>query len=254
MNVSSPSTAAAGRRIGKTTEKKIRNVDAPSTRAASMSSLGIACAAYCRIMKTPKPLDEERQQRRRQRAREPELAHQHVERHEAELDRDHHRADHDEQQRISPAEPAAWRRRSRPGPTARRPTLWRPRQRAAEFTIAWPNMTSWLSKTRVMLAPSWSPGRERRRDRGDVAVGPRGHHDHVVERSGREQHGDRQAEVDELARGGGVRCSAPPAARASALRLGGFDGAATGGTAAGIWVWVMCASLRRPDAAQQQRR
>ena len=56
MKVSSPRTAAAGRRIGKTTEKKIRNVEAPSTRAASISSFGIACAAYCRIMKTPNPL------------------------------------------------------------------------------------------------------------------------------------------------------------------------------------------------------
>jgi hypothetical protein len=56
MNVSSPRTAAAGRRIGKTTETKIRVVDAPSTRAASMSSSGIAWAAYCRMRKTPKPL------------------------------------------------------------------------------------------------------------------------------------------------------------------------------------------------------
>ena len=42
-------------------------------------------------------------------------------------------------------------------------------------------------------------GGERRRHRGDVAVRPGGHDDHVVERSGGQQDGDRQAEVDELA-------------------------------------------------------
>ncbi|BCB81930.1 hypothetical protein Pflav_083400 [Phytohabitans flavus] len=56
MNVSRPSTAAAGRRAGATTLRKMRKVPHPSIRAASISSSDTAWLAYCRIMKTPKPV------------------------------------------------------------------------------------------------------------------------------------------------------------------------------------------------------
>ncbi|MNC82037.1 hypothetical protein D3C75_1353900 [compost metagenome] len=38
MNVNSASIAAAGRAAGRATDQNVRNIDAPSTRAASMSS------------------------------------------------------------------------------------------------------------------------------------------------------------------------------------------------------------------------
>ena len=53
MNVSSPSTAAAGRTAGSTTCQKMRSVWQPSTRAASISSFGTAWTRYCRMKNTP---------------------------------------------------------------------------------------------------------------------------------------------------------------------------------------------------------
>ncbi len=52
-NVSRPSTAIAGRAAGKTTCHTIRTLLAPSTRAASISSVGSACTRYWRMKKVP---------------------------------------------------------------------------------------------------------------------------------------------------------------------------------------------------------
>src|SRR5215469_579052 len=51
--VSIASTAIAGRAAGTTTARKMRNVLAPSTKAASTSSSGTAVAMYWRMKKTP---------------------------------------------------------------------------------------------------------------------------------------------------------------------------------------------------------
>src|SRR5436190_20636500 len=56
MNVSKAKTAAAGTTAGSTTFQKMRNVEQPSTRAASMSSSETADETYWRIMKTPNAL------------------------------------------------------------------------------------------------------------------------------------------------------------------------------------------------------
>ena len=53
-NVSIPSTAIAGRTAGTTTWRKVRNVPAPSTYAASSSSSGTPATTYWRMKKTPK--------------------------------------------------------------------------------------------------------------------------------------------------------------------------------------------------------
>jgi hypothetical protein len=54
--VSIPRTAIAGRAVGSTIERKMRNVEAPSTTAASMISVGSARMRYCRMKTTPKAL------------------------------------------------------------------------------------------------------------------------------------------------------------------------------------------------------
>ncbi len=56
MKVNSPSIAAPGRAAGSATDQKVRRLEAPSTRAASMSSSGRASWRYCVIQKTPKAL------------------------------------------------------------------------------------------------------------------------------------------------------------------------------------------------------
>src|SRR5437763_7124995 len=53
MNVSIPSTAAAGRATGSTTFQYVRSVLQPSTRAASISSVGRAVTRYWRMKNTP---------------------------------------------------------------------------------------------------------------------------------------------------------------------------------------------------------
>ena len=53
MNVNSASVAAAGRAAGRPIDQNVRNSDAPSTRAASMSSYGSASLRYCVIQNTP---------------------------------------------------------------------------------------------------------------------------------------------------------------------------------------------------------
>ena len=50
------SIAAAGRAATTPTVQNVRIMDAPSTRAASMSSSGTAWRRYCVIQKTPKAL------------------------------------------------------------------------------------------------------------------------------------------------------------------------------------------------------
>ena len=50
------SIAAAGRAATTPTVQKVRSCDAPSTRAASMSSSGTVWLRYCVIQKTPKAL------------------------------------------------------------------------------------------------------------------------------------------------------------------------------------------------------
>src|SRR5665647_592322 len=52
--VNSASVAAAGRAAGIAIDQKVRNIDAPSTRAASTSSNGSADWRYCVIQNTPK--------------------------------------------------------------------------------------------------------------------------------------------------------------------------------------------------------
>ena len=52
-NVSMPNTAIAGRAIGTTIDRKMRNVEAPSTQPASSSSVGIACTRNWRMKNTP---------------------------------------------------------------------------------------------------------------------------------------------------------------------------------------------------------
>src|SRR6478609_6229720 len=56
MKVNRPSIAAPGRTAGSAIDQKVRSVDAPSTREASMSSSGRASWRYCVIQKTPKAL------------------------------------------------------------------------------------------------------------------------------------------------------------------------------------------------------
>src|SRR5260221_14661293 len=56
MKVSIPSTAIAGRAIGRTIDRKIRSDDAPSTRPASTSSSGSALTRYRRMKNTPNAL------------------------------------------------------------------------------------------------------------------------------------------------------------------------------------------------------
>src|SRR3712207_8753541 len=53
MNVSRPSTAAAGRTAGSTTCQNTRSVWQPSTLAESISSVGTDAAMYWRMRKTP---------------------------------------------------------------------------------------------------------------------------------------------------------------------------------------------------------
>ena len=53
MNVSSPSTAAAGRTAGRTTCQNTLKVLQPSTREASISSSGTEETMYWRIRNTP---------------------------------------------------------------------------------------------------------------------------------------------------------------------------------------------------------
>src|SRR5690625_2303102 len=48
------SMAAAGAAAGSAMERNVRNIDAPSTRAASISSNGNAEERYCVIQNTPK--------------------------------------------------------------------------------------------------------------------------------------------------------------------------------------------------------
>jgi hypothetical protein len=50
------SIAAAGRAATTPTVQKVRSMDAPSTRAASMSSSGTAWRRYCVIQNTPNAL------------------------------------------------------------------------------------------------------------------------------------------------------------------------------------------------------
>src|SRR3954464_8982089 len=56
MKVNRPSIAAPGRAAGRATDQKVRRVEAPSTREASMSSSGSASWRYCVIQKTPNAL------------------------------------------------------------------------------------------------------------------------------------------------------------------------------------------------------
>jgi hypothetical protein len=56
MNVNSARIAAAGRTAGTATLHRMRGVEQPSTRAASISSSGTACSVYCRMRNTPNPL------------------------------------------------------------------------------------------------------------------------------------------------------------------------------------------------------
>ena len=51
--MSKPNLNMAGRAAGRPTCQKVRNMLAPSTRAASMSSVGTAWLRYCVIQKTP---------------------------------------------------------------------------------------------------------------------------------------------------------------------------------------------------------
>jgi hypothetical protein len=53
-NVSIPNTAIAGRAIGTTIDRKMRNVEAPSTQPASRISVGMAFVRYWRMKNTPK--------------------------------------------------------------------------------------------------------------------------------------------------------------------------------------------------------
>ena len=49
MKVNSPRIAAAGRAAGTATFQNTRIIEQPSTRAASISSSGIASTRYCRM-------------------------------------------------------------------------------------------------------------------------------------------------------------------------------------------------------------
>ncbi len=53
MKLNSPSIDAAGRTAGSAIDQNVRKVDAPSMRAASISSKGSAADRYCVIQKTP---------------------------------------------------------------------------------------------------------------------------------------------------------------------------------------------------------
>ena len=55
MKAKIPTAASALPESGAITRRRIHHSDAPSTRAASSSSAGIADATCCRIRKMPKP-------------------------------------------------------------------------------------------------------------------------------------------------------------------------------------------------------
>ena len=104
MNVSSPSTAAAGRTAGSTTCQKTRMVWQPSTREASISSFGTEATMYCRIRNTPNAETSERRDHRLQVVDPAQVLHLDVERDHAELHRDEQRRDDDEHQHLVAAE------------------------------------------------------------------------------------------------------------------------------------------------------
>ena len=95
MNVSRPSTAAAGRTAGRTTCQKTRSVWQPSTRAASISSFGHRRDDVLAHQEHAERRDEDRRDHRLQVVDPAEVLHLDVERDHAELDRDDQRRDHD---------------------------------------------------------------------------------------------------------------------------------------------------------------
>ena len=194
MKVSRPSTAGAGRSAGSTTFQKIRKVEQPSTRAASISSSGTAWLAYWRIMNTPKALTRNGRITAWSVVGPAELDHQHVQRDDAELGRDHH-GDQD-QPAAGVAAPEAQLGEGEAGQGARRapPTGSRRPTTMTELTRPVTKLASSLSSSRSTLSPSCPPGSSGGGTSIDRVVGPGGHDEHAVEREDRQHDGDGQDE------------------------------------------------------------
>ena len=101
--VNRTSIAAAGRAAGTPTCQKVRIIEAPSMRAASISSSGTACWRYWVIQNTPNAVTTPGMMTA-QRAGPAQLGDQDVQRHDAELRRHRHGGDDEDQQPLAAAE------------------------------------------------------------------------------------------------------------------------------------------------------
>ena len=105
MNVNSHRIAAAGRAAGTATVQKMRNIEQPSIRAASISSSGTASRRYWRMKNTPNAVTSQGRITAQMLPTQPSFGHHHEHRHHAELGRHRHRGDDERHQRGVAAEP-----------------------------------------------------------------------------------------------------------------------------------------------------